>query len=399
MADIVQEPEQSVPVLRDTRRKPTGVVPKQAQTYVVVGLALLILFAVMFSKPRPKPAASQPAVTPTMDNTEVNARRIEELKQDLNQEQRQSELAQKATTSAGSTAAIPSNSAGGIAASPQADSAQPLPATTEPPRDPIVDAEKAIAFKSRFASNLVPSSATQQVATAEPAANSQPRTSGLSALDRSLSSNARPEKHAEVNVNSAQGQPFALFEGTIIDTTLVNRLNGDFAGPIKVMVTNPVYSHDRQHILIPEGSFLLGDLTRVETTGQRRLAVTFHRLIMPDGYSVDLDRFEGLNQIGETGLTDKTNNHYLQIFGTSIALGIIAGAAESTTNSGFTQSGSDAYRQGLAASLAQSGSRVLDRFLNILPTITIREGQRIKVYLTQDLLLPAYENHTVPPNI
>jgi type IV secretion system protein VirB10 len=50
----------------------------------------------------------------------------------------------------------------------------------------------------------------------------------------------------------------------------------------------------------------------------------------------------------------------------------------------------------VASSLSQSGADVLDRFINILPTITIREGHRIKVYLTQDMLLPAYENHTMP---
>jgi type IV secretion system protein VirB10 len=199
-----------------------------------------------------------------------------------------------------------------------------------------------------------------------------------------------------VNVNSAHGQPFVLFEGATIDTALVNRLDGEFAGPVKVMVTNPVYSQDRQHVLIPEGTFILGDAQKVSGFGQKRLAVAFHRLIMPDGYSVDLDQFHGLDQVGETGLKDKVNNHYLQIFGASIALGIISGAAEATTNGGYSESGSDMYRQGMASSLAASGANVLDKFINIPPTITIREGHRIKVYITQDMLLPAYENHDMP---
>ena len=203
-----------------------------------------------------------------------------------------------------------------------------------------------------------------------------------------------------VNVNSAQGQPYVVFEGTELETALVNRLDGDFSGPVKVMVTNPVYSHDRQHVLVPEGTFVLGETSKVQGFGQRRLAVVFHRLIMPDGYTVDLDQFRGLDQIGETGLKDQVNNHYLQIFGSSIALGIIAGAAESSNaNAGLYASGSEAYRSGIAASLSQSSTQVLDRFLNIAPTITIREGHRVKVYFTQDLLLPAYENHTVSPNI
>ena len=62
------------------------------------------------------------------------------------------------------------------------------------------------------------------------------------------------------------------------------RLDGEFAGPVKVMVTNPVYSQDRQHVLIPEGTFILGDAQKVAGFGQKRLAVAFHRMIMPDGY-------------------------------------------------------------------------------------------------------------------
>ena len=209
---------------------------------------------------------------------------------------------------------------------------------------------------------------------------------------------ANVAKHApEVNINAAHGQPYALFEGTVIDTVLVNRLIGDFAGPVKVMVTNPVYSHDGQQVLIPQGTFLLGDVHKVSGTGQRRLAVTFHRMLMPDGYSVDLDQFHGLDQTGATGLSDQVNNHYLQIFGASIALGVISGAAEATTySSGYNMSGPAMYEQGVASSLSQSGADVLQRFINILPTITIREGHRVKVYLTQDLLLPAYENHDMP---
>jgi type IV secretion system protein VirB10 len=201
----------------------------------------------------------------------------------------------------------------------------------------------------------------------------------------------------EVNVNSAHGQPFVVFEGTTIDTVLVNRLDGEFAGPLKVMVTNPIYSQDRQHLLIPEGTFILGEVQKVAGLGAKRLAVTFHRLLMPDGYSVDLDQFHGLDQAGATGIKDKVNNHYVEIFGASIALGIIAGAAEATSaNQGYNESGPEAYKSGVASSLSQSSANVLDRFINIPSTITIREGHRIKVYITQDMLLPAYENHDMP---
>jgi type IV secretion system protein VirB10 len=145
---------------------------------------------------------------------------------------------------------------------------------------------------------------------------------------------------------------------------------------------------------------VIGEARKIGSNGfdqQRRMAVEFHRMIMPDGYSVDLDQFHGLDQIGEEGLKDKVNNHCFEIFGTSIALGVISGAGQIAAGGGtITTSGSQAFTSGAASSVSQSATSVLDRFIQIPPTITIREGHRIKVYFMQDMLLPAYENHMIP---
>ncbi len=391
--------------LRDKRIRPEGVVPKQAQGYVVAGLAVLILMAVMFSKNHAKPAATASTPAPIAVSTDMNQRKIQELEQELSADQRQSQqaMAQKAMgDSPTAPNGIPASMQPTGTMTPPAPVAQ-LPPPTEPPRDPVADAEKAMAFKARFASNLVSAedNASRPVAEASATSESAPaRSSSVPQTSPAQPTAATDKKLAlEVNINSAQGQPYVVFEGTTIDTVLVNRLDGEFAGPLKVMVTNPIYSQGRQHLLIPEGTFILGDVQKVAGLGQKRLAVTFHRLLMPDGYSADLDQFHGLDQAGSTGLKDKVNNHYVEIFGASIALGIISGAAEATNaNQGYNETGSEAYKAGIASSLSQSSANVLDRFINIPPTITIREGHRIKVYITQDMLLPAYENHTIPAN-
>lgn len=179
-----------------------------------------------------------------------------------------------------------------------------------------------------------------------------------------------------------------LPEGTLIETALTNRLDGTFRGPVNVLVTVPVFAG--RVLLVPAGSRLLGESNPVTALGQRRLAVVFHRLLYPTGESIDLDGFPGLDQAGDLGLTDLVDGHYGRIFGTSIALGLLGGLTQAQTSAGFDVPAEDRYRQGVASSVGQSGTRILDRFLNILPTITIREGHRIKVYLTRDLDLPAY---------
>ena len=182
-----------------------------------------------------------------------------------------------------------------------------------------------------------------------------------------------------------------LTEGTVIETVLINRLNGSFAGPVECLVTTPVYSHDRQRVVIPAGARVLGAAAPVQSWGDSRLAVSFHRLLMPDGRGYSLDKFKGLDQIGETGLKDEVNRHYLQVFGASVAIGALSGLAQYGTSGGFGPTGfADQYRQAAGSSLASSTGRILDRYLNVLPTITIREGYRIKVYLTNDLDLPAF---------
>jgi type IV secretion system protein VirB10 len=398
------------PRLRDRTVRPEGTLPKQAQTYVIAGVSVMILLAVMFSKNHAQSAAKTPRKEPTVVITEGNDKKISDFGQEITDEQRAAQKAQleKQLNVQGRSLDFTSPQA----QSADAQHAGSMPGTpTAPPPDPIVQHERELAYNSRFASNfafsaehLSAEAKTSSLIPQTAASAAWPQSSPLnvqSAAPSVAATEAQPAKHSVgVNVNSAQGQPYVVFEGTQLETALVNRLDGDFSGPVKVMVTNAVYSHDRQHILVPEGTFVLGETSKVQGFGQRRLAVIFHRLIMPDGYTVDLDQFHGLDQIGETGLKDQVNNHYLQIFGSSIALGIIAGAAESSNpNAGLSASGSEAYQSGVAASLSQSAAQVLGRFLNIAPTITIREGHRVKVYFTQDLLLPAYENHTVSPNI
>ena len=163
---------------------------------------------------------------------------------------------------------------------------------------------------------------------------------------------------------------------------------GSFAGPVECLLSTDVYSNDRQHLLIPAGSKLLGETKKVDTFGQTRLAVVFHRLIMPDGYSVSLDQFKGLNQIGDTGLRDQVNNHYLRIFGVSLAIGALGAVAKRAPAGALTQRAATSCARDSRQSTAQSSAQILDKFLNIMPTVTIREGHRVKVYLAGDLACP-----------
>ena len=103
------------------------------------------------------------------------------------------------------------------------------------------------------------------------------------------------------------------------------------------LVTNALYSHTGRQVLIPAGARILGETKPVQAFGETRLAVSFHRLLMPDGRTYRLDQFLGLNQIGDAGLRDKVNHHYLSTFGAAAAVGLISGLSQYLGSAGLGQ--------------------------------------------------------------
>jgi type IV secretion system protein TrbI len=404
------ENQNPAPNIQDKRKPVPGVLPKNAQTWVVIGLTTVIMLMLWVSGPAkgakssPKTDAPKTETVAGLSPAEISAR--------LEQQRREQQMPlvppqRPLSQQSGSRDFAPSTG--------NQEAAMPVE------EDSIKQDMRRREYTSRFSSSVSLSYRSQQMSesarfTADPSAQLPlnfpaleiPNLSAglgngtVPAAQSSPSPVETQRKKSNPNFNQASGKDYVVFEGTVLETVLVTRLNGDFSGPIICMLTNNIYSHDGLRLLIPAGTKVLGETKRVEGFGQTRLAVAFHRLIMPDGYSVDLDQFHGLNQIGETGLKDQVNHHYLQIFGASIAVGAIGGLAQVGTNTsslGLPQTPTDAYRQGVAASFAQSSTHILDRFLNLLPTITIREGHRVKVYLTQDLLVPDYAQHEMPSNL
>jgi type IV secretory pathway VirB10-like protein len=421
---------QAEPTLRRNIALPKGVLQKNLKTFVYLGAVSLVIVAALFSSSGKKTPAQQAnakgqAPQPTLqDNTDNN---VQELKNQLQAERQKEQQATTIATALGDPAVASATPAQQVTAAAYGQTGVAVPCVPGRPCPPIQQGnmpmqlspeqqqaqliaakERERADDSRFASNLVYSRSAEQQQPGQmtptqhdpiepPASSSLVTPQAGGEPQDAIGGYRRPP---EANVDSAFGQPYLVYEGSVLDTALMNRLDGDAVGPVKVLVSNPLYSHDHQHVIIPEGTVVLGEAKKIGAVGfgqQRRIAVVFHRLIMPDGYSVDLDQFRGLDQSSEEGMKDKVNNHYLQIFGTSVALGVVAGASEITQGGGtITTSGSQALTNGASASVSQSAATILDRFIQIPPTITIREGHRVKVYFTQDMLLPAYSNHAIP---
>ena len=416
--------------IQDKTSRPAGLLPKHIQSWFILGLAVLMVFIMWVTggKRPSTPSKANSFPGPGTAPFEVNEAKIAELQNRIQQLQHEQAVAQNALAQQSRYLTAPSgNSPGGTSATS---------GTTGERAEDVIEAERRKReYLSLFASNVAvsyrkspaspnaaePASAVSESRVAVPsvpepnalaellkrtllafpppqtAASPPPRSTSASSTDVGPEKAAHPA--AAPAVSAAAGKSYVLFEGTVVDSVLLNRLDGALPGPVECLVTNPVYSRDRQRVLIPAGSKVLGETRRVESFGQTRLAVAFHRLLMPDGYSVSLDEFKGLNQAGDAGLRDQVNNHYARIFGASLALGMIGAAGEATTGSVLAGSGTDRLREGFGQSLAESSEHILDRFLNLLPTVTIREGHRVKIYLSSDLALPEYSSHHLPSDL
>ena len=413
MADTPATPG-TAPVT-DSRRKPRGVLPRGSQTWLMGGLALLVLLIILLTGRAEPP--TRPAPTSTGPQT-ANPERVRDYQDRLRS--LETRVIQESQTAASQI---------------RPDAPIPAEPRTPPPTDPIAEDRKRREYESLFASNVVLSRRPEmerpdagRAAAGNPrlstdagdvvtpsiediddaAVRATVRASAGAAASTAMvtpetasarpspasSSGETPRRRQRTDAISAAGPVHPILEGTIIDTVLTNRLDGSAASPVNCLVTNPVYSHSGQHVLIPGGARILGETKPVQTFGEARLAVVFHRLVMPDGRTHSLDQFLGLNQIGDAGLRDRVNQHYWSTFGAAAAVGLISGLAQSLGTAGI--SGGDGDRTviiagGAADATSQASLQVMNRFLNRLPTITIREGHRVKVYLTSDLELPAYE--------
>lgn len=408
------------PKVENKTNPPPGVMPRRAQAWILGGVAVaMILVLTLTGNPNPpkrQPPSEPPSPVPADDARIREYReRIEVQSRKLLQEQADLVRAKQigAQAEAPSTTSLPPAQSG--SAVRPSYGGYPRPAESVSPERSWIDTEREKRnYQSLFASSVALTFRPQQSVNAhakdtpqrnemtvalagiEPPTVDTPSQSG--GRDTTISKE-KGNRDAHESINTQVGKSYRLFEGTLLETILQNRLDGAFSGPVNCMVTTAVYSLNRQQMLIPQGSRVLGEVKAVETFGQRRLAVTFHRPIMPDGYTMSLNQFRGLNQIGETGMRDQVNNHYLQLFGVSIAIGVIGGFSQGNSRAGVDSTGLDIYRQGVAASLSQSSLRILDRYLSVLPALTIREGQRVKIYLADDLLLPAYDNHRMPGDL
>ncbi len=135
----------------------------------------------------------------------------------------------------------------------------------------------------------------------------------------------------------------------------------------------------------------MGESKAVTQQNESRLAVTFQRLIFPDGRTHLLDNL-GLDQVGSTGIHDKVDRHIAAMFLAATAVGLIQGLSQAVGSIGSSngRNNSTVVVNGATGGVSQVANQVMTQFVNRMPTVTIRPGVRIKIYIRHDFEMPAY---------
>lgn len=191
--------------------------------------------------------------------------------------------------------------------------------------------------------------------------------------------------------------PYVLQAGTVITGALNTKISSDLPGQIVGHVTQNVYdSPTGRYLLIPQGSTLFGAYNSSVYFGQQRTQIIWTRLIYPNGESFVLEKLAGGDAIGQSGLSDEVNNHWGQLFRAAIVTTLLSVGSEAGTSQSENNL-AQAIRSGASNGFSMVGNRLVDRSLNIQPTLTDRPGLPFTLILNRDLVLqPRHAKETAP---
>lgn len=191
--------------------------------------------------------------------------------------------------------------------------------------------------------------------------------------------------------------PYQVMAGTVVPGTLVTGMNSDLPGTVIGQVSMNVYDTvSGKYLLIPQGTRLIGVYDTRTAYAQTRGHVIWQRMILPNGKSIILPNMAGADPQGYVGLKDKVRSHYARVVWSSLIGAAVIGGVASATNVKDGNDGSFKSEAGAQASsnISSATNNIVNKNLNIAPTVIIRPGYKFNIIVDKDLLLEPYQDST-----
>ncbi|KAA0178830.1 hypothetical protein FX016_23140 [Cupriavidus gilardii] len=187
--------------------------------------------------------------------------------------------------------------------------------------------------------------------------------------------------------------PFEIKAGWAIPSALECGVNSDLPGQTCARVIQNVYdTATGRHLLIPQGTKLIGSYDSQIAYGQKRILAVWNRLIFPDGSSISLNGMPGTDRGGYAGFDADVDNHYGRIFGGALLMATfsagISMTQKQTTNPNGSLTNSQVVTQEVGRQLGQTGAAFIQRGMNIQPTLSRDPGYKFNVITTRDIVFP-----------
>jgi type IV secretion system protein VirB10 len=222
-------------------------------------------------------------------------------------------------------------------------------------------------------------------------ARNPPDESGATAGDSALSALLHPSATTAARARVLPAERLLLPKGAFIDCTLETAIDSTLPGMTTCVTATDTFGVDGSTVLIERGSKLVGETRGEVHQGAARVFVLWTEARTPTGVIVPLAS-PGTDELGRSGLVGEVNRHFFERFGAAILISVIDGAVQSAVSS----------RGGSAVIVNPSTSQdvmteVLKGTINIPPTVTKAQGDRIQVLVARDLdFRSVYELKSTP---
>lgn len=189
-----------------------------------------------------------------------------------------------------------------------------------------------------------------------------------------------------VHANALQHPEYTLVSGELLHGVLETAIHSDLPGMVRATLSEPAYAYVGKRVLMPAGSRLIGQYAANIAQGQRRIFIVWQRVVMPNGVSVQINS-PGTDRFGRAGQgADTVNTHFWSRFGEATLLSLLgAGSATYGVNSGAGYNSLSMYRSAVAESFNEAAQQSLQHTLPVKPTLTIRQGARINIFVARDV--------------
>lgn len=268
--------------------------------------------------------------------------------------------------------------------------------------------KEAAALTSPPAVNLASNNASVNSSN-KPSAPTPPRFPGITmpgqqqaadpnyAKDKTTWANSGDRDHTDylTSMREPPISPYEIKTGTVIPGVMIGGINSDLPGQIVGQVRENVYdTATGHHLLIPQGARLVGTYDNEISRGQTRVLVAWNRIVFPDASAIDLAHFAGTDQAGYAGFADKVNTHMARVFSDALLMSLFSAGiqlSQPQASNGQNINSSQIIAGSLGQQLGETGMQIVQRDINIQPTITVRPGYHFQVMVTRDMILPLWQ--------